>query len=352
MTAPAEPAGPPAAGIIGCGHMGGAIAARWIDAGHRLHVCDIRPAAAEKLAARGAAVSPDPAALAAACDAVLLSLPSHVEVDEVCSGGGVLGSLRPGRTLINLTTGSHRQLPGLAEAARARGIHYVTSPVSQAVDGATAGRLTAFTAGTEQAHRAAVPVLAEFCAAVLHFGEDHRAAMAAKIVTNLSWFINAAALGDLMPLAVRAGIPRERFREMMGASCGASWVADHDVPSILDGTYDETFTLGLAVKDLRLAFDLADDLGVPLEIAAAARAVFLRALARYGPDAPELIPVRIAAERAGVRLGQQPPVPAAGLLVRLAPRPGPCELEISDPYGGPGWRATQQQTPTRRRPVS
>jgi 3-hydroxyisobutyrate dehydrogenase len=313
MTAAADPADEPDLGIIGYGHMGGAIGRRLRRTGRALYACDTAPSAAARAAADGAQVLPDPAALAAACGTVLLSLPSHVEVDEVCDAG-VLDSLRPGATLINLTTGSHRQLPGLAEATRRRRIRYVTSPVSQAVDGAAAGRLTAFTAGTEQARQAATPVLEKFCTVILHFGGNHQAAMAAKIVTNLSWFINAAALGDLMPLAVRAGIPRERYREVMGASCGASWVADHDVPRILDGTYDETFTLRLAVKDLGLAFELADDLGVQLEIAAAARAVFLRALALYGPDAPELIPVRIMAERAGVRLSQRPPAPLAGRL--------------------------------------
>jgi 3-hydroxyisobutyrate dehydrogenase len=136
--------------------------------------------------------------------------------------------------------------------------------------------------------------------------------MAAKIVTNLSWFISAAALGELMALAAGAGIPPERYREVMGASCGANWVADHDTRSVLDGTYDETFALALAVKDLGLAFELAGDLGIPLEIAVAARAVFLRALERYGPDAPELSPVRLMAERAGIQLCQPPPAPLTG----------------------------------------
>jgi 3-hydroxyisobutyrate dehydrogenase-like beta-hydroxyacid dehydrogenase len=298
----------PVVGIIGTGSMGGTVARRVLGGGYRLHVHDARPEAVRGLASAGAAISPDPETLAATCDVVLLSLPSHLEVEDVCfSGRGALRSLRPGTGLVNLTTGSVMQLSRLTAAGNDCGIHYVTAPVSQGVDNAARGALSAFAAGTDEGLALALPVLETFCAQVIRLA-SHEAAMAAKIVTNLSWFINAAALGELMILMVQAGIAREDVQRVLTASCGDSWVARHDIPSAL-GDYDPTFTLALADKDLRLAAELAGTLGVPLEVGAAARAVFTRALAVFGPGAPELSPVRLMEQLTGTHLGLNPPDP-------------------------------------------
>lgn len=302
----------PVAGMVGTGSMGGEIAERIRAAGYPLRVHDIRPEATRELAARGAIVSPDPETLGGTCDVVLLSLPSHVEVEEVCFGErGVLRSLRRGGVLINLTTGSVRQLPRLAEAEQGYGIHYVTAPVSQGVDNAARGRLSTFVGGTEQGYRLALPVLMTFCTEVIYL-RDHLAAMAAKLVTNLSWYVNAALLPELLALSVRAGIRLEDVQKVLSSSCGDSWVVRHDVPSVLRGTYDPTFTLALAVKDLRLIGELAELLDIPAEVGAVAQTVFRRAHLLYGAGAPELSPVRLMEQITGVQLGPEPPVPLTG----------------------------------------
>jgi 3-hydroxyisobutyrate dehydrogenase len=297
----------PTVGIVGAGSMGGAVARRVLEGGYRLCVHDARPGAVQDLASLGATPCPDPAALADDCDVVLLSLPSHVEVEQVCFGErGVLRSLRQGGVLVNLTTGSVRQLPRLAETERSHGIHYVTAPVSQGVGNAALGRLSTFVGGTEEGYRLALPVLATFCSDVIYLGE-HLAAMAAKLVTNLSWYVNAALLPELLALSVRAGIRLEDVQAVLSSSCGDSWVVRHDVPAILQGTYDPTFTLALAVKDLRLIGELSELLGIPIEVGMAAQTAFRRAHLLYGPDAPELSPARFIEQLTGVRLRLESP---------------------------------------------
>jgi len=182
--------------------------------------------------------------------------------------------------------------------------------VSQGVDNAARGALAVFAAGTDEGLALALPVLETFCAQVIRLA-SHEAAMAAKIVTNLSWFINAAALGELMILMIRAGIAPEDVQRVLKASCGDSWVARHDIPSVLKD-YDPTFTLRLSDKDLRLAAELAQMQGVPLQMGAAARAVFDQALAMFGPDAPELSPVRLLELVTGTQIGLKPPAPLTG----------------------------------------
>ena len=292
----------PTVGIVGTGSMGRPVAGRVLEGGYRLRLHDARPEAVRELTSRGATARPDPEALAEDCDVVLLCLPSHVEVAEVCFGErGVLKSLRRGGVLVNLTTGSVRQLPRLAETERSHGIHYVTAPVSQGVDNAELGRLSTFVGGTEQAYQLALPVLTTFCTDVFYL-RDHLAAMAAKLVTNLSGYVNAALLPELLALSVRAGIPLQDVQAVLSSSCGDSWVVRHDVPSVLKGTYDPTFTLGLAVKDLRLIGELSELLDIPIEVGTVAHNAFRRARLLYGSDAPELSPVRFVEQLTGVQL--------------------------------------------------
>jgi 3-hydroxyisobutyrate dehydrogenase len=301
-------------GVIGTGHMGGAVAGRVLGAGYRLAVHDTSPAAVAGLAGAGAEVYPDPEALAAACDMVLLSLPSHTEVDRVVFGaGGVLGGLRDGGVLANLTTGSVRHLAALAALEASHDIRVVTCPVSQGVDGAGRGELSMFLGGTAEACEVALPVLKTFASRIIYLG-DHAAAMAAKLITNLSWYVNAALLPELLALAVRSGISRDDVQEVLAESCGDSWVIRHDIPSVLDGSYDPSFTLGLACKDLRLIGELITLCDVPAEIAPAAAAVFGRACRVYGAGAPELYPARWVEQLARVQLGPDPPGPL-GMVV-------------------------------------
>jgi 2-hydroxy-3-oxopropionate reductase len=105
-----------------------------------------------------------------------------------------------------------------------------------------------------------------YCSDILYLG-DHLAAMGAKLIMNLAWYVNAAAMAEIYALFVKAGIPPGLIQGILRASCGNSWVAENDLQQILDGTFDPTFRLRLAVKDLQLIAELADMLGVPCDLA-------------------------------------------------------------------------------------
>jgi len=70
-------------GFIGLGRMGGAMARRLLDAGHRVTVYDPEPTAAAALAAHGAQVAASAKAVADAAPVVFLSLPTPQIVQDV-----------------------------------------------------------------------------------------------------------------------------------------------------------------------------------------------------------------------------------------------------------------------------
>lgn len=289
-------------GFIGTGSMGHPVAERLLGAGHELFVHDVRKEATEGLIAAGATWCEDPADIAGRVDAVLLSLPSHVEVEAVCFGvDGLLVTIRPGTFLVDLTTVSVSLVPRLAGTQSTHALRYLAAPVSQGVDNAKLGRLSIFVGGAAEDVEAFRPVLDAVATTVIHTG-DQQTAVAAKLLTNLLWYVNAAAIGEALVLGAKAGIELGTLQQVVLNSCGTSWVADHDIPSIYDGSFDTTFTTKLCTKDLRLIAELADRFDVPIEVGATVQQIFRRAENLYGAESPELSVVRFLQDTTGTVL--------------------------------------------------
>ena len=278
------------------------MAANLLKAGHPLTVFDISPDKAQDLLAQGAQWAGSLHQGVAACDVVMASLPGPAQVQAVMLGdAGVMAALRPGMTVIDTSTSSVDLVRQLADLAQQRGGDFLEAPVTNAVDFAALGRLSIFVGGDEavyQRHRPIFEVLGE---KIFHVGV-HGNGATIKLLTNLLWFVSAAAIGEGMMMGAKAGIPLDTVWEAIKSSAGNSWVAQHDVPSIFAGHYDPSFSLALCCKDLGLINQVAQSQGFELTMGALAQKVFQQAMQTYGSDAGELHVVRLLEERAGLLL--------------------------------------------------
>ena len=77
---------------------------------------------------------------------------------------------------------------------------------------------------------------------------------------------------------------------------------DSYIPKILDGSYDPSFTLGLASKDMNLISDLGKALDVPLELGDHVANSYKDAVERYGAEQPHLQIIKRIEEAAGQKL--------------------------------------------------
>ena len=288
-------------GFIGLGRMGAPMAARLLAAGVELVLFDRDERRGGALVERGARRAASAAEAASGAEAVLLSLPGPPEVERVVLEGGVLAGMEPGSSLVCLSTVSPRLVRHLEAEARPRGIAVLDAPVTGAADGARAGTLTIMVGAERDALAACRPLLEPLATSIVHTGPVGTGS-AAKLVTNMLWFVHVVALSDALALGVKAGIEAETLAELIPASAGASWVAEHDLPNVLAGDDDESFTLALCRKDLGLIDELARELDVPAALADAARARFEAAHERFGPHAGELSVARISEEAAGVSI--------------------------------------------------
>lgn len=193
------------AGIIGIGAMGKPMAANILKAGHTLHVFARNPDKAGELTARGAKLLASPAEVAAASDAIVLSLPFDPEVAEVLLGArGVAEGARPGLLILDTTTGSTKAAVEVAGRLRPRGIAYLDAPVSGGVKGALEGTLTFVVGGEGPDVDRATPLMKCLGKQIHHLGPVG-AGRGLKALIQIIAALNTLTLCEASVLGKRAG---------------------------------------------------------------------------------------------------------------------------------------------------
>src|SRR5260370_81973 len=103
---------------------------------------------AGRLVGRGAQFYASATELGYQCDVLLTVLPDGTTVQEVLIGeGGVLGAIRQGGTIIDLSSVHPSTSRSVAVAARANGVSVLDAPVSGSTPQAEAGALVVFVGG-------------------------------------------------------------------------------------------------------------------------------------------------------------------------------------------------------------
>ena len=282
--------------------MGKPMVSNLLKAGYSVSVFDLSKAKAEDLLALGATWSNNLTEALADSDVVITSLPGPQQVTEVYLGDhGLLSHAKPGTTFIDTTTSSVELAVQIVEEAKQRDLSFIEAPITNAIDGAARGELAFFIGGDADVfaqHKSIFDVLGTD----FFLTGKHGNGATTKLITNLLWFINAAAIGEALMIAAQADIPLETVAAAIRCSAGNSWVAEHDIDSIFAGHYDPSFSLELCCKDLRLVHEIADGQGLTLTLGSVARSMFEQAKEKYGADAPELSVARLVEEEMGILL--------------------------------------------------
>lgn len=249
-------------GFVGVGAMGGPMAANLLRAGHHLTVHDLRRETAAPLLEQGAAWAGTPRAVAAASDAVLLSLPNPADVEDVMTRpDGVLAGAATGGTVIDLSTNAPAVVRALAAAAAERGVRFLDAPVSGGVRGARKGTLAVMVGGDAACLDEHRPLLEAIGDRVFHVG-DVGAGNVVKLLNNMLFFVNLLGAVEALVVGAKAGVDPAVLREVVQASSGTSFAWDSGTRAILRDRLAPTFTMALAAKDIGLATALAEEVEV------------------------------------------------------------------------------------------
>jgi len=156
--------------------------------------------------------------------------------------------------------------------------------------------------GTEADVARARDIVAPFASKVVHLGPVG-AGHAMKAVNNALLAVHIVALAEGLVTLAKAGVEPRAMVEVLNASSGRSFVSEALVPErVLTGLWPRLFRLALLEKDIGIAHDLAQELGVADPVLAHAREEYRRLRATLGESADYLDPIRAAEHAAGVEL--------------------------------------------------
>ncbi len=274
------------AGVIGLGAIGGGIASNLCKAGIPTTVCDVVPELVAKHEGEGAKAAASPGALAAAVDVVSVVVRDR-DVDAVMAE--VMEHAGAGSTIVGHSTVHPETSKRLGAQAAERGLSYLEVPVTGGATGAAAGTLGYIVGGEADVLARCRPVFEPAAGEIVHAGELG-AGSVVKLSINLLGYMTFLAGHEANLLATSAGVSLEAF-DQAGEAGGQvtpylkAFLALHRGPDHEDPAFQQMAEgiTELAQKDLKLALQLADDVGIGLPGAALTRQLMPRVYGLIDP---------------------------------------------------------------------
>jgi 3-hydroxyisobutyrate dehydrogenase-like beta-hydroxyacid dehydrogenase len=255
--------------FCGLGRMGAPMAARLLDAGHDVAAWNRTPGRAAALVERGARQADSPADAATGAEVVVTMLADPAAVDDVLFGDhGVVAGIRPGATVVEMSTVGPAAVRDIGSRLP-DGVQLLDAPVLGSVPQATDGTLKVFVGGDPAVFDSCRPLL-ETLGTPVHLG-PLGAGAAMKLVANSTLGTLMCGLAEALALADALGLEQAAVLDILaGSPIGATVRSKRQL--IESGEYPANFKLALAAKDLGLVTAAADEAGLGLKLAPAARA--------------------------------------------------------------------------------
>ena len=261
----ADPGGNCPVGFVGVGTMGKRMAANLANAGFALVIRDADAAAqGQFIATHGGEPATGPQSFAHT-GVVVTMLPDGAAVREAVLGweGGIAAALPPGAVVLDMSSSDPVGTTALGRDLAPLGIRLVDAPVSGGITRAESGTLSLMVGGQdEDAFGRVTPVLEVLGARIFRtgpLGSGH----AMKALNN---FLGAAAYttaAEALAIGHEFGLDPRVMLDVINASTGRSFNTEVVLKDdVITGRYGTRFALGLLAKDVGIAADLAEAVGV------------------------------------------------------------------------------------------
>ncbi|MBF8417731.1 NAD(P)-dependent oxidoreductase [Heyndrickxia coagulans] len=251
-------------GFIGLGVMGRNMAQNLRNAGYPLFVYNRTKEKADPLLKAGAEWCSTPAETVAKSDIVITMVGYPHDVEEVYFGeNGLLGAAKEGTILIDMTTSTPTLAKKIYEAAKARQVKALDAPVSGGDIGAQKGNLTIMAGGDKSVFEEVKPVFHVLGENIVLQGGPG-SGQHTKMCNQIAIASNMIGVTESVVYAQKAGLDPEKVLKSISAGAAGSWSMSNLVPRMLAGDYSPGFFIKHFIKDMKIALDEAEKMGLDL----------------------------------------------------------------------------------------
>jgi 3-hydroxyisobutyrate dehydrogenase len=272
--------------FIGIGNMGWPMAGHIAMAGHDLTVYDLDSEKSVRFASEHGCRATLHLEEVAQNEITITMLPTGQIVRQVIleAENGVLAkSLSPGAIVIDMSSSEPVGTRELGKVLERSGVILIDAPVSGAVPRAKTGTLAIMIGGNDPAGiERAKPVLRTMGQQLFEtgpLGTGH----AMKALNNYIAAAGYTAVAEALLIGERFGLDQEKMVDILNASTGRNFSTEFMVKEhVLGRKFSTGFALGLMAKDVRIAADLGEAVGLDAPVSRLIRARWAEARDRLG----------------------------------------------------------------------
>jgi 3-hydroxyisobutyrate dehydrogenase/2-hydroxy-3-oxopropionate reductase len=281
--------------------MGYAMARNLARAGHHVAVWSHTAAKARQLAGEEKAIAcSTPREVAEQSECVFICVGDTRMAEEVTLGAnGAIHGAKRGSVVADASTIAPSASRVIGDKLSAAGIHFLDAPCTGSTPGANAGTLT-FMIGGDRAVFDRVKPYFETMGKQFYFCGGAGMGLQAKLTQNLILANLMQAFNEGMVLSTKGGIDPELMLEILNNSAAKSGLIAYKAPFVFKRDFTTNFSTKWMHKDIGLALQSAEELGLPLPATSLTEQMFRAAISEGYGEADMCSTIRVMERWAGV----------------------------------------------------
>ena len=290
-------------GVIGVGDMGSGLASNLIKNGFETTGYDLLESRMKALVATGGRAAANVAQVGQNADAVFVMVMTGAEAKSVILGQeGLISHLPKGGAVILSATIKPTEAREIGAAMEGSGIHLIDTPVSGGYPGAQGGTLTMMAAAEDAVLDKFAPVMQAVSATIHRVGPKPGDGQVVKACLQSLIGAIFGATFEAASLAAKAGVSGEVIHKVFSSSSAGSGITNNALEKIIDRQFQGTGShISTMHKDLTISLNMAEEMGVPLFMAATAMQIFHAGKTKY-PEGDNWVCTRVMEEIVGAEL--------------------------------------------------
>ena len=261
-------------GFIGTGVMGNPMASHILKEGYELYVYNRTSAKTQSLVASGAHACDSPGSVAEMCDIIFAIVGFPKDVENVFLGSnGIVEKAKPGSVIVDMTTSTPDLAKKIASVAIKKGLHSLDAPVSGGDVGAKSGMLSNMVGGKKEIFNRVVPLFELMGSNVVYQGSAG-SGQHTKMANQIGIASSMLAMCESLTYAKAAGLDQKTVLKSISSGAAGSWSLTNLAPRILRDDYEPGFFVRHFIKDMQIAIDSSEAMGIPIPGLKVAKAKF------------------------------------------------------------------------------
>ena len=251
-------------GFIGLGVMGASMSAHLQNNGLELFVYNRTKSKADNLIKNGATWCDTPKEVAEKSDILFSIVGFPNDVEEIYLGpNGVIEGLHEGLICCDMTTTKPSLMVKIANIFKNHKVSFADAPVSGGDVGARNATLSFMVGSDDETYEALYPYFSMMGKTINHNGSVG-AGQHTKMCNQITIAGTMIGVSEALVYAAKAGLDLNTMLNTISKGAAGCWTLDNLAPRVVNKNFDPGFMIEHFVKDMKIALEEADNMGIAL----------------------------------------------------------------------------------------